>query len=225
MVYRDCVKQVNRSSSHFADRSEPEPQAEWPQASRPHLPEPQFTRSEVRAAPDQTSGSMSQKGEQGTGPAWSVQQGPSYTCSQPAHISLRGVSRLGGVAPLPASIRAWLCVWPTDNPSFSLAGKPLSARPQKHWPVASALSVFAAISKRPPLGHSGQMQSPPLAPAPWGMLIKAPSLEERAAAEKRNGASRTHMDMCIGCSLHKGTAQWASGTTIQPVLHVPDDGP
>ena len=165
---------------------------------------------------------MSQKGEQGTGPAWSLQQGPSYTCSQPAHISLRGVSRLGGVAPLPPSIRAWLCAWPTDHPSFSLAGKPLSARPQKHWPVTSALSVFTAISKRPPLGQSGRMQSPPLAPAPWGMLIKAPSLEERAAAEKRNGASRTHMDICIGCSLHEGTAQWASGTTVQPVL--PDTG-
>lgn len=206
MVCRDCMKQVNRSSSHFADRSGPEPQAVWPQASRPHLPEPQLTHSEVKAAPDQASGSMSQKGEQGTGPAWSLQQSPSCTCSQPAHISRRGVSRLGGVVPLPPSIRAWLCVWPTDHPSFSLAGEPLSARPQKHWPAASALSIFAAISKKPPLGQSGRMHSPSLAPAPWGMLIKAPSLEERTVAKMRNGASRTHVDMCIGCSLHKSTA-------------------
>lgn len=168
---------------------------------------------------------MSQKGEQGTGPAWCLQQGPSYTCSQSSHISLRGVSRLGGVAPLPPSIRAWLCVWPTDHPSFSLAGKPLSARPPKHWPVASALSVFAAISKRPPLGHSERMQSPPLAQLPGGCLLKLHPWRREQRLRREMGLLGPTWTCCIGFSLHKGTAQWASGTTIQPVLHVPDDGP
>lgn len=45
VVQRDRMKRVNRSSSHFADRSGPEPRVVWPQASRPHLPEPQLADS------------------------------------------------------------------------------------------------------------------------------------------------------------------------------------
>lgn len=123
VVYRDCSRSKSAVGFPFCRRNlGPEPQASWPQASWPRLPEHSIYSwwSEVGARPD-LRGPMSQKGE------WDRSSLVSPAGSFPAPAATRthqseGISQAGRVAPLPPSIRAWLCAWPTDTilPSFSL---------------------------------------------------------------------------------------------------------
>lgn len=81
---------------------------------------------------------------------------PAHT---PLHVSEGGGEegfQPGASPPPPSPFHLSLvCVWLTSYPSFSLAGEPLSTRPRKHRPAASALSAFTAISKRPGLASRG----------------------------------------------------------------------
>ena len=128
-----------------------------------------------------------------------------YTALPPLHMSEGGRFPAG----------AWLCVWLTSHPSFSLAGEPLSTRPQKPQPAASALSAFTAISRRPQPGRSGLMHSPPLIPHSLGRGLSKlhPGGGGQGGGQNQGseGGSRALMDICVGFSPHKGAAQGPHG--------------
>lgn len=69
------------------------------------------------------------------------------------------------------------------------------------------------------------MHSPPPTPTPWGLLVRAPSLVGEWRLRRKNGGSRAHMDVGVGCSLHKEATQGAGGAAARPALGFSGCGP